>query len=52
MSYLESNPVDAEGFSLDLYLEVPFSKHLDNMSNDGTYADEITLREATELFNI
>ena len=26
VSYLEFNPVDAEGFPLDLYLEVPFSK--------------------------
>ena len=50
MSYLEYNPVDAEGFPLDL--EVSFIKHLDNMSNDGTYGDEITLRAAAELFNI
>ena len=44
--------VDAEGFPLDLYLEVPFSKYLDNILNDGTYDDEITLRAAAELFNI
>ena len=39
VSYLEPNPVDAEGFLLDLCLEVPFSKYLDNMSNNGTYCD-------------
>ena len=39
VSYLEHNPVDAEGFLLDLCLEVPFSKYLDNMSNNGTYCD-------------
>ena len=44
--------MNAEGFPLDLYLEVPFSKYLDNMSNDGTYGDKITLRVAAELFNI
>ena len=44
--------MDAQGFPLDLYLEVPSSKYLDNMSNDGTSGDEITLRVAAELFNI
>ena len=40
-----------EGFPLDLYLDVSLSKYLENMSNDGTYCDEITLRAAAELFN-
>ena len=44
--------MDAIGFPLNLYTEVPFSKYLDNMSNDGTYGDEITLRVAAKLFNI
>ena len=40
-----------EGFPLDLYLDVSLSEYLENMSNDGTYGDEITLRAAAELFN-
>ena len=51
-SKLGKKHVDAEGFPLDLYLEVPFGKYLDNILNDGTYDDEITLRAAAELFNI
>ena len=37
---------------LDLYLEVPFSKYLDNMPNDGTYGYKITVKATAELFNI
>ena len=44
--------MDAKGFPLDLYLEVPFSKYLGNILNDGTYGDEITLRASAELFSV
>ena len=42
--------MDVEGFSLDLYLDVSLSKYLENILNDGTYSDKITLRAAAELF--
>ena len=51
VSYLESNPMDVEGFPSDLYLDVLLSEYLENKSNDGTYGDEIILRATTELFN-
>ena len=42
--------MDVEGFSLDLYLDVSLRKYLENILNDRTYGDEITLRAAAELF--
>ena len=51
VSYLESNPMDVEGFPSDLYLDVLLTEYLENKSNDGTYGDKITLRATTELFN-
>ena len=43
--------MDVEGFPLDMYLDVLLSEYLENMSNDGTCGNEITLRAAAELFN-
>ena len=42
--------MDVEGFFLDLYLDVSLTKYLENILNDRTYDDEITLRTAAELF--
>ena len=52
VSYLEANPNDLDDTPLDFHMDVPFSNYLNRMSMDGTFGDEITLRAATELFNI
>ena len=49
---MEANPNDPNDTPLDFYRDVPFSNYLNRMSIDGTFGDEITLRDAAELFNI
>ena len=50
--YLELNDVDQYGWPLELYVGVPWSEYLNQMSHIGTYGDELTLRAVSNIFNI
>ena len=52
VSYLEANPNDPNGTTLDFYMDVPFSNYLNRVSTHETFGDQITLRAAAELFNV
>ena len=53
MSYLQSNPVNDYGVQFQDFLEdVTLEDYLQAMARNGTYGDELTLRAATEMFNV
>lgn len=50
--YLQQNPNDLEGFPLELSVGQSWSDYLDQMIQDGTRADHITLQTAPNLYNV
>ena len=37
---------------LELFMGIPFSDYVGQMARDGTYGGQITLRAASEIYNI
>ena len=37
---------------LELFMGMPFSDYVGQMARDGTYSDQLTLRAASEIYNI
>lgn len=52
VKYLEDNEFDQDGFPLELFAGMPYSQYLAEMTMDGTYGDHLTLRAASQLFNL
>ena len=50
--HLENNPNDRDGMPLELFMGMSFSDYLGQMARDGTYGDQLTLRVASEIYNI
>ena len=50
--HLENNPNDLDGIPLELFMGMSFSDYLGQMARDGTYDDQLTLRAASEIYNI
>ena len=52
MKHLQSNPNDPDVVPLELFMGTPFSDYVGQMARDGTYGDQLTLRPASEIYNI
>lgn len=52
VTYLERNQFDNQGWSLELYIGIPFSHCFHEMSLDETYRGGLTLRGTANIFNI
>ena len=52
VKYLEENQNDQQGMSLEKFLGIPFSQYLREMATDGTYGDDLTLRAASNIYNV
>ena len=50
--HLENNPNDRDGMPLELFMRTPFSDYVGQMARDGNYGDHLTLRTASEIYNI
>ena len=50
--HLENNPNDRDGMPLELFMRMPFSDYVGQMARDGNYGDQLTLRTASEIYNI
>lgn len=48
----ERNQLENQGWLLELYVGIPFSQYLHEMSLNETYGDELTLRTTADVFNI
>ena len=48
----ENNSNDRDGMPLELFMGMPFSDYVGQMARDGTYSDQLTLRAASEIYNI
>ena len=52
VKYLESHPLNLEGFPLELYVARPWSEYLNEMSMDGSYGDHFTLQAVSDMFGV
>lgn len=52
INYLENNENDRDGWPLELFMGMPFSDYLSQMSRDSTYGDQLTLRAASDIYNV
>ena len=50
--HLENNPNDRDWMPLELFMVMPVSNYVVQMARDGTYGDQLTLRAASEIYNI
>ena len=52
VSYLESHPNSPDGTPMELFAGIPWDQYLGLMVRDGTYGDHLTLKAASDVFNI
>ena len=48
----ENNPNDHDGIPLELFMGMPFSDYVGQMTRGGSYGDQRTLRAVSEIYNI
>ena len=52
MRHFENNPNERDGVPLELFIRMPFSDYVGQMVRGDTYGDQLTLRAASEIYNI
>ena len=52
VDYLNNNPLAQDGFPLELFVGVPWSQYLPNMSHNGAYGDHVTLQAMANVYNV
>ena len=52
VDYLNNNPLAQDGFPLELFVGVPWSQYLENMTHNGAYGDHITLQATANVYNV
>ena len=52
VDYHNNNPLSQDGFPLELFVGVPSSQYLANMSHNGAYGDHITLQAMANVYNV
>ena len=50
--HLQNNLNDSDVMPLELFMGTSFSDYVGQMARDGTYGDQLTLRAASEIYNI
>ena len=50
--HLENKPNGRDGMSLELLMGMSFSDYVGQMASDGSYGDQLTLRAASDIYNI
>ena len=50
--HLENNSNDRDGIPLEFFMGLPFSDYVGQISRDGTYGDQLTLRATSKIYNI
>ena len=52
VDYHNNNPLTQDGFPLELFIGVPWSQYLANMSHNSVYGDNITLQAMANVYNV
>ena len=52
MRHPENDENDCDGMPLELFMGMLFSDYVGQIARDGTYGDQLTLRAASEIYNI
>ena len=52
VKYLEENQSDQQDMPLEMFVDIPFSQYLQEVATDGTYGDELTLSEVSNICQV
>ena len=52
IKYLREHDRLPDGYPMELFMDMSWNQYINEMSTDGTYGDEITLRAVSNIYNV